>query len=422
MTLNALGGSQDKPFSSTRDGEIVHVVYPTHVNDGDLLGSIMTVLASQLPTVVLHEGTSGWSEPEWTAESRAHLSGMIAAIRDVPKSFSHTTSPSDLVRVSMWVTACSSALSVPGGVKDAHGAVLPTSVASGKSASKYMTKVVQGLRSNVSDEMMIKAIDTLVTLIKLWQKQVHNDALAIVRNCKIAWSTLMFKGAPTQTIKGKKKEPDRLVIKSPVKPSKSPWLSSAERSELGNIYKDKWSYMDVIRTEWVALIPEQQHRQYEHFIKRIKQHYEELNNISNSVHAKLGKRKHWIESYCANDNYKPKPKRGESESFLLAAHFFSKDHASATLQMCKLFAPLTYFPDRDNKQNEIWHSLFPEKGVYEVTSGTFSLKEEGESFKLWAIWADIFKPKISNESDDPAEPQPTKDTNLFKVLFGFSQT
>jgi hypothetical protein len=422
LAMTALGGDSEKPFNVTRDGDVVHLVYPQHVKSGDLLGGLITILATQIPTCILHEGSAGWAEPEWTAESRAHLAGLISGIHRVPESFAHTSSPTDLARVSMWITACSAALSRPGGVADAHGEVLPSSVGGGKSASKYMTKIIAGLRSNVTDENIVKAIDTLGLLIKMWQRSKARESLEVIRKCKIAWSTVLYRAAPTATIKGKKGRPDQTVIRSPPKPSKSPWLSKAERSELGNIYKTAWSNLDSIRDRWIVLSSEQQHRHFQTFIREIKNHYEGLNNISNSVHAKLGKRKNWIEIVCKEDNFKPKVKRDESPNFALAEHFFNKDLTHFDLRVKKVFSPVTYLPEDFNALAS-WNNCFPSEGDgnNRITSADFSLDDDGPAFRLWQIWADMFLPVFTSNVQQVEEAPPTADRNIFSRLLGLAQ-
>jgi len=285
-------------------------------------------------------------------------------------------------------------------------------------------KVMQTLRSNITDESITRSIDTLAMLLKVWQKANYERSLQIVRKCKLAWSTVLYRGAPTTVIKGKKNKPDQTVIRSPPKPSRSPWLSSAERSELGNIYKDKWSALDGIRSRWVALESQEQHKQMNSFIREIKSHYEELNNISNSVHAKLGKRKHWIELVCKEDGFKPKPKKGESESFLLSAHFFSKTLTQFDNRVKRVFAPITYLPDIDQtlSQQSIWASLFPEKDdVHRISSAQFSPLNAGRAVKLWQIWADLFLPVFRRNDLQVEEPQPVADRNIYSVLLGIAQ-
>jgi len=421
LATAALGANTELAFEATRDGEVIHLMYPQHVKEGDLLGSVITLLATQLPTCIVHQGTASWSEPEWTSESRAHLAGIVGGLRDIPKSFAHSSQPADLARVSLWISTCNSALSVPGGVKDAVGDILPQAIASGKSAAKYMTKVVQGLRSNISDDASIRAVDTLSMLIKMWQKSQHENALEIIRKCKISWSSVLFRGASTKVIKGKKNRPDQRVVVSPPKPSKSPWLSTAERSELGNLYKADWSALDGIRNEFVALMPEQQHRQFNYYVKRVKEHFVELNNTANLVHARLGKRKHWIEQYCKNTGFKPN-KKGVPESFQMAEHFFKQDLKGTHVRVVKIFAPNTYLPDPEGVHEDTWHGLIPkDDATHRITSADFNLENCGPTFKLWRIWADMFKPSFTKTVVDEPEEKPVTDRNIFATLFGLTQ-
>jgi hypothetical protein len=309
-------------------------------------------------------------------------------------------------------------------VRDAQGDVLPAAVAAGKSASKYMLKIISGLKSNITDEAMANAVQTLAMLLKVWQKTQYENALTIVRKCKLSWAAVLHRGAPTRVLKGKKGKPDQTVVRSPPKPSRSPWLSQAERSELGNLFKDDWSSVEKIRSEFVALSAEQQHRQFFGFIRRVKQHYEDLNNISNSVHAKLGKRKQWIEAFCKADGYKPKPKRDESESFLLSTHFFSKDHSTMNMTVKKVFAPVTYLTlERERWTSTIttWGNLVStDESNLIVNSSTFDRDDEGDVYKLWIIWAETFKPIFHKNGTAVEEAQPPKDQNLFSRLLGLT--
>jgi len=418
LTLSALGGDEEVPFGAIRDGDVVHLMYPQHVKEGDLFAAIITVLASQIPTCVIHESSAGWSEPEWSAESRRHLGGLLSGIQRKPDSFAHTSAPADLARISLWITTCAAALSQPGGVTDAQGDVLPSSVGGQKSASKYMSRVMASLRAGITDEKCVKAIETLSILLKLWQKAHYSDALSIVRKCKLPWSSVLFRAAPTETIKGKKNRPDQTVIRSPPKPSRSPWLASAERAELGNLYKDDWSFLEDFRSRWNKLEALQQHRQFNTFIRDIKAKYEELNSISNSVHAKLGKRKYWIERICKQDGYKPKVKKGESESFLLAAHFFKKDLSKLDIRVKKIFSPLQYLDNTKYPVKSTWGQLLDgaEDSDFTIQASAFSLDEEGECFRLWQIWAEIFVPTITNSVKRVDDPPLIDTYNPFSVL------
>jgi hypothetical protein len=421
--INALGGDVEKPFSSYREGDVLHIVYPMTVQQGDLVAGIITVLSSLIPTVVLHEGSAGWTEPEWTSESRSMLSGILTAIKEVPKSFSHATSPADLTRVSLWITAASSALSQPGGVKDAQGVVLPPAVAGGKSASKYMMKVMSTLRSSVTDESSTKAIDTLGALIKLWQKEQRSQALSIVKNCKISWSTVLFKGSPTSTIKGKKGRPDQTVVKSPSKPSKSPWLSPSERNHLSDLLKDKWSESDKIRDRFVKLLPQQQHARFDEFVKSVKLHYEELSNISNSIHAKIGKRKNWIERFCKEQNFKVKTKGNERETFVMSNHFYNQELSKFSNGVKKVFAPITYLKGHNlGDVDKTWETITKVKPGEKnrITAADFDKVRDGPCYYLWKDWADKFLPVFEELHEPIREENVPVDSNMFSKLLGLS--
>jgi hypothetical protein len=346
------------------------------------------------------------------------LAGLLSGLEAVPQSFAHTSSPSDLARISLWVTACAAALSTPGGVATTQGDVLPTSIGGQKSASKYMLKVISGLRSGITDESSLKAIDTLAMLIRVWQKARAEDALTIARRCKISWSSVLFRAAPTELIKGKKRQPDQRVLRPPVKPSRSPWLSPSERSELGNLFKNDWSFLEGYRTRFIALEAEQQHRQFNSFIRDIKRKYEELNTLSSSTHAKLGKRKFWIEKVCKIDSYKPKPKKNESESFLLSSHFFSMDLSQLSLKVKKVFAPVSYLDESRFNTSTTYSELFANDTANtqsRFSSADFS-PSDGPAYRLWQIWADTFHPVIPAKVKSIEDPPQADDYNPFVVL------
>jgi hypothetical protein len=211
-------------------------------------------------------------------------------------------------------------------------------------------------------------------------------------------------------------KPDQTVVRSPPKPSRSPWLSAAERSELGSIFKEKWSFLEDYRKRWTALIAEQQHRQFGTFIRDIKREYEKLNAISNSVHAKLGKRKYWIERVCAEDGYKPKAKKNESESFLLSAHFFKKDLTKLDMRIKKVFSPVTFMDEDTFMSDTIWSQLFSEEESYLVTAGSFTEKDDGPAYRLWQIWADVYQPRFVAKVTKIDDPVLSKDFNIFSQL------
>jgi hypothetical protein len=304
-------------------------------------------------------------------------------------------------------------------VPDAQGDVLPATIGGQKSASKYMSRVFSGLRANITDESTNKAVETLSMLLKLWQKQNAQKALSIVRKCKISWSSVLFRAAPTETIKGKKNKPEQKVIRSPSKPSRSPWLSPAERAELGNILKDDWSFLEIFREKWTLLQPEEQHDQFINYIKQIKAKYSELKTLSDSIHAKLGKRKYWIERVCKADNFKAKPKKGESEAFLMSKHFFTKDLSTTAFGVKKIFSPLTFLTQDKWMSVELWGNLTHLKDgedILRLSSADFSSERAGPAYGLWRIWADTFRPVIRRDSRIEEEAPQLETFNIFSKL------
>jgi hypothetical protein len=279
-----------------------------------------------------------------------------------------------------------------------------------------MLRVIQGLRASVTDDSATEAITTLATMLKMWQKSRRAEALGIVRRCKIKWSEVLFKGAPTTLIKGKRNKPDQTVVRSPPKPSRSPWLSQAERSAIGEAFKDRWSALDTIRDRWVALSSEQQHQQFNTVVRAVQSHYSNLHRISSSVHAKLGKRKHWIEASCKEDGYNPKVKKDESQSFLLAAHFFKKDLTTLNPRIVKTFSPATYLRDISEEDATTYESLVPEEGTVRYSSVDFDESTYGEFYRLWRIWADMFKPRFAANAPPAVEANPAENVNIFATL------
>jgi hypothetical protein len=250
----------------------------------------------------------------------------------------------------------------------------------------------------------------------MWQRTNYDKALSVVRKCKISWSSVLFRAAPTETIKAKRNRPEQKVVRSPPKPSRSPWLSPSERSELGNLFKEQWSFLEGYRKRFVALTPEQQHKSFASCIRSIKAEYEKLNSISNSLHARLGKRKYWIERVCRQDNFKPKPKKGEAESFILSAHFFKKDLTRLALPVKKVFSPLTYLDEEPYKSMTIWSNVLDSDKPFTVTASCFSLDEDGEAYRLWQIWAELFVPVIPQDTIKVDDPSPISDYNIYTQL------
>jgi hypothetical protein len=271
--------------------------------------------------------------------------------------------------------------------------VLPTSIGGAKSASKYLTRIMAGLRAGLPDEKTTTAIKTLELLIRAWQKTRGDQALDLVRKNKISWGSVQLAGSPTETKKGKKGRPDQTVIVSPSKPSQSPWLSVQERAKLSKIFSEKWSFSDAIRHEWLALPPQEQHKQYNSFVQRLKDGYAEMSRISNSVHAKLGHRKYWIFKAVSESALMPKSKKDKEDNFKISTIFFaSVKLPSLGNSIKKAFAPSEYMEALGSRDKEIYSNLVSLDTDNEVIASDFSFGEDGPTYELWQIWADKFAP------------------------------
>jgi hypothetical protein len=304
-------------------------------------------------------------------------------------------------------------------VRDAHGVVLPSAVGGAKSASKYLSRIFAGLRAGLPDEETSVALKTLEILIKAWQKTRGDQALALVRKQKISWGTVLLAGSPTEIKKGKKKQPDQRVIVSPSKPSTSPWLSVQERVKISKLLSVKWSFTDELRKQWVALPPEEQHKQYNAFITKIKTGYEDLSRISSSVHAKLGHRKNWIYRSVSLAGLMPKSKKDREDNFKISTIFFASVKLSDLHPAIKkTFAPSEYAEAFAPECKDVLVKLVPPVGGEPVTleRSDFALEDEGESFELWQIWAEKFIPVLAPANVPTVEAKSLDDDNIFSVL------
>jgi len=414
LSKNLLGDEASHPFASARNGDVIEVMVPLTMARGDLLAELILLFTSKVPTAVLRECTVGWEEPTWTSEGTRCLLGLVSAIQGTPESFTTSSSPIDLTRLAVWITACNFALSQPGGVKDAHGSVLPTSVGGAKSAAKYLERVFATLRATSQNKNAQIAIATLERVFKLWIKSQADTALALVRKHKISWGTVLNAGAPTETFKKKGEVMTR--VKTPSKPSKSPFLSGKERTYLSNLVGPAWEWVDHKRKEWIALKPEEQHIRYKEYVSAVKQQYELLQKLSSSLHAKLGHRKKWIHEFCIEQDLAPKSKKDKSNEFAWTQNFFKGPTWRAPLSMSVIFSPSHYLLDSKYETNTTLAQL------KELGQGVTTLIVSGiapESTKeLWIEWVDRFVPDFSQDTKEVEEDIPLTSKGKYAVLGG----
>jgi hypothetical protein len=407
-----MGDSKDTPFASVREGDKINVVVPLTIARGDMLAELILLLCSKIPTAVLLEGAQGWVEPQWSAESSRHLMGLVSAVQGPPESLSSSSSPVDLARLAVWITACNSALSVPGGVDTAVGSVVPTSVGGAKSASKYLSKVLSALRAISSDEMHTQAIKTLDMLLKLWIKSQHESALQLVRKNKISWGTVLIAGSPTE--KKKVKGQEITQVKAPSKPSRSPYLSGKERQALSSLLAPVWNTPDQLRIEWNSFSAQEQHDRYNDFILALKKHYENINKISTSMHAKLGHRKKWIHAACEDKDAVPNKKKDKSNEFIWTANFFKLDLTEVNTSVALVFSPHHYLVDPKYDCDNIITRLFNRRKVIDASDTTEALC--GVTVELWREWAMRFEPDLNIDHGSVPQATTLEDTNPFADL------
>jgi len=336
--------------------------------------------------------------------------GLVSAIQGVPDSFASSSSPVDLARLAVWVTACNSALSRPGGVGSAQGSVVPTSVGGAKSASKYLDRVFGGLRAISGEPAHLAAIATLERLLKLWIKEQVQPALDLVRKNKISWGTVLLAGSPTET----KKVKGNLItqVKSPSKPSRSPFLSGREKQELSSLFAPAWNTPQQLRSNWNALSAWEQHDQYKDFIKMLKEHYEEINKISTSVHAKLGHRKKWIHAACVTQGAEPTKKKDKTK-FAWAQNFYKLNLQGVNTSVALVFAPSHYLPSK-YEGDIIIDKLWDTDTI--ITPATITDKLCGVTVGLWREWAERFQPDLTVDMDTLPQATSLKDENPFAPL------
>jgi hypothetical protein len=379
---------------------------------GDALAELILLIAAQIPTAVLHECTTGWVEPQWTSETQRQLMGFVSAVQGVPESFASSSSPVDLTRIAVWTTACNSALSVPGGVENAVGSVLPTEVGGSKSANKYLSKAFGALRAISSEPSHQAAVATLERVLKLWIKEQREVSLDLVRKQKISWGTVLLTASPTETKKVKGQSITQ--IKSPSKPSRSPFLSGKEKQVLSSLLAAEWNVPEAMRSEWVQMSAMSQHNQYNEFIKRLKQHYENINKLSTSIHAKLGHRKKWIHAAVEENGTAPSSKKDKANEFIWTQNFFKLKLTDCNLSVALVFAPNHYLLADKYSSDDILTNLW---GLDKVLNpGDCTEQICGVTVDLWKEWALRFEPDLSLERAEVPQAISLEDSNPFSDL------
>lgn len=222
-------------------------------------------------------------------------------------------------------------------------------------------------------------------------------------------------GAPTVTKKVKGQEITNVL--TPLKPSRSPWLSRTESKELAALFKPTWEAESEMRTVWNALSPEEQHTNYKATVSAIKKHFEELKTISSSVHARLGHRKKWIYAAAKHAGVDPKSKKDKANPFAWTAAFFKLDLTKAGTALAMTFSPAHFLVEKGYDAHAAvtlaWQKAL--KGSTDLSDELASL-DAGPMKNLLLFWAIKFSPNTSIDINKVPESSGLKDDNPFVAL------
>jgi hypothetical protein len=341
---------------------------------------------------------------------------MIAALLGPPDSFASSSSPVDLTRLALWVSAIQTALSKPGGVKTAVGTVIPEKIGGADSANKYLSRGWASMRACIIDEDGATMVKTVEQLFKLWSKKVEGSALQLLRKQKISWGAVLAKGAQWETIKVKKNTVRRIVI--PVKPNRSPFISGKERTLIGRFFDAEWAACDLLRDEFVKLDSISQHNQFGEFVTKVSKSHQEMKRFSGTVHASLGHRKKWIEQSCKLQGVAPSNKKDKTNLFVWSQNFFKLNLTGMRHSVKLVFNPAHYLSKTDDGVEEMLNKLHHAGGEVDGARCAEILPEETVLRDLFVEWCTRFRPRF-----DPRVPlkvadvsSAISDDNLFAIL------
>jgi hypothetical protein len=256
------------------------------------------------------------------------------------------------------------------------------------------------------------AVATLERLLKLWIKCQRSRALDLVRKHKIAWGTVLLAGSPTKTTKVKGNTITQ--VKSPPKPSRSPFLSGKEAQALASLFAPVWNTPDQYRIEWNKLSAQEQHSSFKDYVGMLKRHYDNVNKISTTVHAKLGHRKKWIHAACLEKGVAPSKKKDKSNEFAWTQAFYKLDLTTTNIAVALDFSPAHYLQDDKYSTNDTLAKFFALGKV--LTEDHIHANNAGVCYPLWTEWARRFEPDLSLKRSTIPQGNTLEDDNPFSVL------
>jgi hypothetical protein len=221
--------------------------------------------------------------------------------------------------------------------------------------------------------------------------------------------------APTES----KKVKGHLItqIKAPSKPSRSPFLSGKEKQALSSLLAPLWNTPEQMRDIWVSLSAKEQHSEYSDYVKALKQHFEHINKVSTSIHAKLGHRKKWIHAACEERGVAPTSKKDKANEFAWTSNFFKMNNTEINLPVSLVFAPNHYLTDPKYAADDILFKLWlraPKDGF--LASDDCTEEICGVSVELWKEWANRFHPDPAMSLVDVPKAETLGDTNPYAEL------
>jgi len=310
-----------KPFTLTRTGGRAKLYVPVSIDPEDPLSAAFVQIASDIPNVVIDVTKSKYTQPTYSSEATKMLTGIAAATLSRPKSFAQNSNPIDMTYLALWSLASSIAVSDPNKAVKVWASVIPRNLG-GDDPKRYMMRVFATLKACNPQENG-DLIHSLDQLIHLWARSKQDKALELVRSQKIPYAAVLAKGGNWEIKKTKNSEIKRLLV--PSKPNTSPWLSNQEKDVITKRFTPEWEVLDQIAKDWKALPAEEQHDSFLTYVKRVRDTYTSLANISSSVNARLGHRKRYVIKALTELGKMPKKKDERSNNFLLNNIFRNQD-------------------------------------------------------------------------------------------------
>jgi len=171
-----------------------------------------------------------------------------------------------------------------------------------------------------------------------------------------------------------------------------------------------------MRKEWNTLSSREQHSKFKEFVQRLKNHYTEIQNLSNSVHARLGHRKKWIYAAVKAAGKEPRTKKDKANPFNWAAEFYKLDLTTLHESVKLIFAPSHYLPLPGGQGHDELENLWDKAQTRPnktITTNLITLEAYG--FDLWKEWVRRTDPCPLQDLATIRNEQ-VPDDNPFRVL------